>query len=314
VTLRGFLTAAGALFSLATLAGFGELLWWVLDLFAHFRVQYFLVLSAVALMLLVLKRPRTAALFALFAMVNLVFIAPLYFGRPDVSGDPASLRAMLLNVNRGMGDPDRVKEVISDYDPDFLVLEEVNYQWLIDLKDLTAEYPHFVSRSREDNFGIALFSKRSIVDSEIVYISNSQVPSVIGRFDIDGRPLTVVGTHPLRPGNRTYNHLRDEQLEATPALLKKIETPVLLLGDLNTTPWSFRFKRLIRESGLQDSARGFGIQSTWPTILFPLRIPIDHCLHSPGISILDRQVGPHVGSDHFPLIVDFALSSMQDGK
>ena len=42
----------------ATLAGFGELLWWVLDLFVHFRVQYFLALSTVAIVLLVIPTTR----------------------------------------------------------------------------------------------------------------------------------------------------------------------------------------------------------------------------------------------------------------
>jgi endonuclease/exonuclease/phosphatase (EEP) superfamily protein YafD len=40
---------------------------------------------------------------------------------------------------------------------------------------------------------------------------------------------------------------------------------------------------------------------------FLMRIPIDHCLFSPGIRILSKEVGPRVGSDHFPVIVDFLI-------
>jgi endonuclease/exonuclease/phosphatase (EEP) superfamily protein YafD len=39
-----------------------------------------------------------------------------------------------------------------------------------------------------------------------------------------------------------------------------------------------------------------------------LRIPIDHCLVSPSVAIVDRRVGPPVGSDHLPVFVDFAIS------
>jgi len=38
------------------------------------------------------------------------------------------------------------------------------------------------------------------------------------------------------------------------------------------------------------------------------RVAIDHCLVSPEIAIRDRHIGPDVGSDHFPVVLDFALA------
>ena len=73
------------------------------------------------------------------------------------------------------------------------------------------------------------------------------------------------------------------------------------------TPFSNHFERLLVGSGLLDSGRGYGVQATWPTGNPLLRIPIDHCLHSPAIRIVDRRVLPGAGSDHFPLVVDFTL-------
>jgi hypothetical protein len=76
---------------------------------------------------------------------------------------------------------------------------------------------------------------------------------------------------------------------------------------LNLTPWSFHFKVLLRVTGLHDSARGFGVQPSWPNNNPFLRIPLDHVLHSPDIVVLQRTIGPDVKSDHFPVIVDLAL-------
>ncbi|MBU4198871.1 MAG: hypothetical protein KKG09_02950 [Verrucomicrobia bacterium] len=76
---------------------------------------------------------------------------------------------------------------------------------------------------------------------------------------------------------------------------------------MNVSPWSSHFRRLLRESGLQDSAQGRGVQPTWPTFSPLLLIPIDHCLHSPQIAIFKKQAGPSVGSDHYPVIVDFLI-------
>jgi len=67
------------------------------------------------------------------------------------------------------------------------------------------------------------------------------------------------------------------------------------------------FCRFAGESGLRDSRQGFGIQATWPSYMPPLRIAIDHCLVSGNVIVNGRRVGAHVGSDHFPVIVDVSL-------
>lgn len=94
-----------------------------------------------------------------------------------------------------------------------------------------------------------------------------------------------------------------------PRYVHRAASPVLLLGDLNVSPWSPYFRRLLRESGLRDSSQGRGVRPTWPTFNPLMLIPIDHCLYSPGIAIVNRQTGPHVGSDHFPVIVDFVIGA-----
>jgi len=39
----------------------------------------------------------------------------------------------------------------------------------------------------------------------------------------------------------------------------------------------------------------------------PLRIPIDHCLNSEGVTIINMLTGTYTGSDHFPIIIDFIV-------
>jgi hypothetical protein len=49
-------------------------------------------------------------------------------------------------------------------------------------------------------------------------------------------------------GGDENTRLRDEQLRDLPEMVRKAESPVLLLGDLNATPWFSAFRRLLRES------------------------------------------------------------------
>jgi endonuclease/exonuclease/phosphatase (EEP) superfamily protein YafD len=118
-----------------------------------------------------------------------------------------------------------------------------------------------------------------------------------------------MATHPLPPAGRDYSRWRNNQLAQLPGWVHRATSPLLLLGDLNVSPWSSHFRRLLRESGLRDSSQGRGVLPTWPTFSPLLRIPIDHCLYSQGIAIVDRRTGPHVGSDHFPVIVDFVIEA-----
>ncbi len=304
----GLLTAAGVVVCATTLFGFLGQWSWFLDLFSHFRVQYMIGLAVLCFLLLIGRRRRIAATFLGFACINLVLVVPLYFGSQNRNSEGTSaIRAMLLNVNTRLGDPERVKSIVSKVDPDILVLEEINSQWISDLAWLKNSHPYSISRPREDSFGIVLFSKLPLVDSEVVYIGNAEVPSILATIEIEEMELRVVATHPLPPAGREYSRARNEQLEILPNYIRSPHH-VLLIGDLNTTPWSYHFRRLLKSTGLKDSAQGFGVQPTWPSHNPLFRIPIDHCLHSSGISVVDRQIGENVSSDHYPLIVDFVIN------
>jgi endonuclease/exonuclease/phosphatase (EEP) superfamily protein YafD len=306
VSISGLLIVTGNLITLASIAGFAGGLWWPLELAAHFRVQYFLTLGVFALVLCLAKRTRVTLVFAAFAIINLSVIARLYVDRtqPIEDGSPA-LRAMLLNVHTSNEQYHLVNTLIEEADPDFIIVEEINDQWLERLESLRTTYPYIVSEPRDDNFGMALFSRHKFIASEIAYISAAKVPTVLVQVEIKGRPLTILGTHPLPPYGGLYARLCNDQLAAIPEFLSETNTPILLLGDLNTSPWSPFFGQLLRKAHLSDSSVGFGVQPTWPTHLWPLLIPLDHCLYSDGVSIDSRTVGADIGSDHYPIIVDF---------
>lgn len=305
----GFLTAAGVVASVATVLGFFGRFSWFLDLFSHFRVQYLLGLVAIGAILLIGQRRKAAAVFLVLACVNLVPVLPLYYGKTDVPDKTVPvLRAMLLNVNTSCGDIDRVRIVVSSSNPDILVLEEISSRWMSGLTWLTNAYPHSLAEPREDNFGIGLFSKLPLAEAEVVYIGAAEVPSILATVSTVRTNLRVIATHPLPPGGRDYSRWRNEQLEGLADYVPS-QRPVLLLGDLNLTPWNHHFHRLLARTGLRDSTRGFGIQPTWPSFSPLLRIPIDHCLHSADIIVVDRNVGEGVSSDHYPVIVDFVIAA-----
>lgn len=291
----------------ATVFGFLGSLSWFLDLFSHFRVQYFLGLAVIGVIFLTGRRRKTGAAFLGFACVNLAVVLLAVAGRTRAMPEGAPVvRAMLINVNTRFGDPVRVGQAIRDADPDLLVLEEISDSWMKDLAWLTNAYPHFLAHPQEDNFGIGLFSKRPIAQARIIFMGSADVPSILATVEMGPTHLAVLATHPLPPGGAEYSRMRNEQLGRIPGMVRPA-APLILLGDLNVTPWNRHFRTLLKDAGLLDSARGRWVQPTWPVQNVLFRVPLDHFLHSPDVVVARRLIGPDVGSDHFPLIVDFAI-------
>jgi len=85
--------------------------------------------------------------------------------------------------------------------------------------------------------------------------------------------------------------------------------PLVLAGDLNTTPFSGVFTRFVRDSGLRDSNLGFGISPTWMRKTPWFAIPLDHVLVSDDLLVYDRRLGPACGSDHNPVIVELSFAT-----
>lgn len=311
VHLWGLLSSAAVITCISTVVGFLGGLWWPFELASHFRVQYFFFLLACAFVFLLGKKQGAAMLIGVFALVNLCLIVPFYFlGGPSAHAGGRTYRAVLINVNKSNQAYGRVRKFIHSVEPDFMVLVEVNQAWMNALQKMQANYPFSRSLPREDSFGIALFSRIPFEKAEIRNIGEPDAPSVVARFEIDGQPLTVIGAHPLSPRGRAYSEYRNHQLADLAQVVSLQEGSVMVLGDLNTTSWSPFFRDLLRKTGLRDSRKGFGLQPTWPTMFPPLWIPIDHCLVSTGVVVHNRKTGPTIGSDHYPVIVDFSVESL----
>jgi len=306
-----FITACGAVLSFSTLAGFLGRYWWFLDLFSHFRVQYLFGLTIVTLLPLFHRAYSQSTFFGLFALINLFTIVPLYIGKePNAAAQASrSYRSLLMNVNTETGKPDQVAKAIQLVAPDVVVLEEVNDQWLSLIAGALQAYPYAKVMPREDNFGIAPYSKFPFAQAEIRQVGEADLPSIIAELNLTSRRLTVIATHPLPPGNAENARLRDNQLAGIAEVVKQSDSPVLVLGDLNATAWSFSFNQLLNRSGLRDASQGHGVLPTWPTFFPIMLIPIDHCLYTAGIHATREFLGPKTGSDHYPVVLDFVVTS-----
>ncbi|PCH66227.1 MAG: hypothetical protein COC01_08630 [Bacteroidetes bacterium] len=293
-----------------TIMSFMGDVFWICEIVTHFRVQYFVILGLTGFLFLVLKRYKLSILFLGFAIVNFSFIIPDYVKDKDsIQEDNGHIyKALFANFYKHNHQYQKLVDLINKENPDFFVVMEINSDLLNGMKEVIPNYKYNISHF-EDNqsFSIGLFSKYVSDSIFIEFWGDEGFPSVLGKLDIGGNGLNVIGCHAMSPDNPDSLFLRNQQLNIMADYAANFEGEVMCLGDINTTPWSPYFSEFLEKSGLKDSRKGFGVQPTWPTYFPLLYIPIDHCFVSDGIKIIDRRVGPDIGSDHLPIIIEFVF-------
>ena len=306
VSISGLAQAAGVLtiaFSLLTLLPSN---FHALQLFSHFRLQYFVVAALLVVVFVVLRDRRYAVLLFATAFINGAHVLPWYFDEP-YSTDGRELKLLQANVLSTNADYASLSALLDSEQPDVVVLQEVSPAWAEEVRRLASAWPHQVVEEREGNFGIALLSQYPLVATAVVASEPLGFPTIVATLDVSGRRVQLVGTHPMIPlGERNYG-ARNTQLATVGDLLRRGDGARMLVGDLNTSMWDLNYRTLEARTGLRNVRRGFGVKPTWPTFLPFAMIPIDHVLVSSDIGIVDVRTGPRIGSDHLPLIVTLTL-------
>jgi endonuclease/exonuclease/phosphatase (EEP) superfamily protein YafD len=298
----------GAMVVLAMLPSWIGLLgtWhWALDLFSHFRWQY-LIVSVLAVGLTAWRGPRLVLAFAVATLLLNGFLIGRLAWQPGISRDNLAddFKLTVLSVNVLTSNPDKqaVLDHVQQADADVVFVMEVNGEWLAALQVLKSKYPHHMEHPREDNFGLALFSRIPWKREETLWLGDSLVPTVEVELSHQGRELVVIGTHPLPPVGREYASHRDEQLRLLAAHVSKRKPPALIVGDLNATPWSNGMRIVTAGDGLAFRSLSPPWTPTWRAGSI-FAIPIDHALCTAPLVITERKAGPDVGSDHRPVRV-----------
>ncbi|MGN6111335.1 MAG: endonuclease/exonuclease/phosphatase family protein [Kofleriaceae bacterium] len=278
---------------------------WPFTLFEHFRVQY-AVVGALVVAAAAALRVRIYFDVALIALLlDAIPLAADLGQTPRRADGGAPVRVLALNVLTTSGGFAQVRELITEERPDVIGLVEVDQRWLDELAPVLVDYPGRIEFARPDNFGIALYARGRVTGA--IEQLGGPLPTAVAEIALERARLSVLLTHPIPPISDEASDQQERQLDAVAARARTIAGPVLVMGDLNLTPWARGFRRLVRRSELCDTRAGFGIQASFPAGMAMMRIPIDHVLASCDIGVHDRRIGRDVGSDHLPVIVDLAV-------
>jgi endonuclease/exonuclease/phosphatase (EEP) superfamily protein YafD len=281
--------------------------WWVLDLFAHFRVQYAGLFLLAALVLMLLRKRGLAALSVLGAIVSAVPLIS-YLRQPAATAEPGapSLRVVSFNVWFRNHDYERIARYLERTRADVLVLQELTLEQAAELHGKLPSYPH--AQLGSGRTGAVVYARWPIVDADLPPLTPNGVRGTKVVLDWRGTRVAVLGVHLHWPLGRRNSHLRNRELATVGRIAAASgDMPLVVAGDLNITPWSRHLHEALRGSGLQDCGAGFGLAHSWPAQFPPLGIRIDHCFTSAHWRSVAVSVGPHLGSDHLPVVADLQV-------
>jgi len=305
---RRIAIAAGRLSTIAIVASVALPLVpvWPCALLEHFRVHYVVVGVAVVAAVAALRMRGWFDAALISTLATLCLVVPGLGGAPRPLPDGGvPVRVLVLNVHTSNRAFDRVGALIEELAPDVVGLVEVDQRWIDALAPALTGYAGRIEEPRADNFGVALYARRPLAGG--VELLGGTLPTAVATLDLGGATLAFLLTHPLPPVRSAQLDAQLAQLDAVAARALAIAGPVVVAGDLNATPWSRPFVRLLDGARLCDTRAGRGVQATFPAALALVRIPIDHVLASCEIGVRARWIERDVGSDHLPVVVELVV-------
>ncbi|MBM6551864.1 endonuclease/exonuclease/phosphatase family protein [Marinomonas ostreistagni] len=229
--------------------------------------------------------------------------------KPSVT--EAKITILTSNVLTPNRQADKLIALVKQYQPDVLVTLESDQWWEDQLSVLEESMPYTVKCPLENLYGMHVYSKLPMADTSLSFLVEEDVPSVHTTLKLNnGRVIRAHFLHPAPPSptENTESDERDAEIEIVGRSVAESDMPVIVTGDLNDVAWSKTTRLFRKVSGLLDPRIGRGVFCTFHADYAFLRWPLDHVFHSKHFTLGFMKRMPSIGSDHFPLLTQLALS------
>ena len=195
-------------------------------------------------------------------------------------------------------------EHIQQLKPDLVLTLETDRTWENELKVIEPDYPYRVAVPLDNLYGMHLYSRLPLQDTEVKFILSNEIPSIHTTVILtSGQPVQLYCLHPKPPSptEAKDSTLRDAELLIVGDQIKDLDESCIVMGDLNDVAWSRTTRLFQRISGLLDPRVGRHFINTFHADYPLLRWSLDHVFHSTDFALVKMERLAHIGSDHFPV-------------
>ena len=197
-------------------------------------------------------------------------------------------------------------EQIQKHQPDLVLTLETDQTWQNQLTVIEKDYPYRVPVPLDNLYGMHLYSKLKLLDTDVKFILSDEIPSIHTTAILpSGQAVQLYCLHPKPPSptEAKDSTLRDAELLIVGDQIKDLDESCIVMGDLNDVAWSRTTRLFQRISGLLDPRVGRKYVNTFHADYKFLRWSLDHIFHSTDFALVHMARLPHIGSDHFPIYV-----------
>jgi len=237
--------------------------------------------------------------------------------RPPVPASGQTVVKVMTHNLFGMNyDMLRVLDVIKREQPDIIALQEFFGEQRSELGPLLKEtYPYSVFCRGGKRANLGLFSKLPFTQEQGAACPDDaygaqRTGHILGLFELpDGSHFSLMTTHLDWPAPKMAR--QREEFAELQAAVAEVEGPLVVVGDFNSTSWSYALRGFGRSTGLTRQDHGL---LTYPALFYYLGgwretlpfLPLDH-VFTRGVAVHDLHTAGMTGSDHLPVVFTFTV-------
>ena len=299
---------------------------WYLKVLDFARLQ-FLVLAVICLIAFAaLKKHWHFAAIALAVglvsaiVIQSVYIIPYTFlGEKTVppaeaaeATDKNSVGILIANVWMKNRKAELFLDIVRDTDPEMVLAMETNQWWVEQLEPLKKDYPYTMIYPLDNTYGMALYSKYPLTESEIKFLHYPDVPSFHTQVQLpSGQVFMFHGVHPVPPvpSEKYPDNIGEKEFALVKVgnMVTENKLPDVVAGDYNDVSWSHTARLFKSQGDLNNVRLGRGLYNTFNAKSLIKRWPLDHYFVTSEFALLELERLPDFNSDHFPMYAKFVM-------
>jgi endonuclease/exonuclease/phosphatase (EEP) superfamily protein YafD len=229
----------------------------------------------------------------------------------------SSIRVISLNARGDRDTRAGLRRLVNTRDPDVMLLQEATHFMESYADEVSETYPHQIRSDWGFGWDTMILSRIEMTPRTtapgrrmVSFNEGSMQSAVLHLSDAD---LLVATCHLVRGTDSTGlwkagNTAAGALARRVHELANESRVPALLSGDFNGGPLSARGHAIVADGHWSHARRPGPFSGTWPSRLpAPLRLQPDQVFVSEGVKIINANIGPDVGSDHRPIIIDLVV-------
>ncbi|MEI7771653.1 MAG: endonuclease/exonuclease/phosphatase family protein [Chloroflexales bacterium] len=311
---------------------FGDRWWWLFLL--NVGAPYlFLPVPLILLGALLIRRGDLGLISGAALGLGLSLYGGLFLPRlPSAHAADGSLTVMTYNTLFHQTDSQAVVATLRASGADIIALQELNAPVAKAIREqLAGEYPYQVLEPQHSASGMGVISRYPLASTGERLPGRWVGPPQVLQVDYVGTDITFVNAHCIsinlspqawREDLEQAAREREAQAQTLVEFAARRDTPLIIVGDFNTTDQTMAYRTL--SGALHDAwrERGFGFGHTfpgpyppsgyspsrdsWPMPIWLARI--DYIFYSDAWRTRSARTGPESGkSDHRPILAELAL-------